>query len=268
MWESLPEEDFYGEGANSAASKRSTYGLSGPRAGWVTTATLGAVELRHSVRWDSYQLFAGRDDRFPTTQEVFTPAEVSGGYSNSQFLTNQLAAVLDYRDDPKDPRAGTMITSSVEFRDGIRDTATNFTTLRLAHYFYLPLSERKAHLFAFRAEGVHNITDDAIPFYLEPALGGSNSLRGFRKYRFRDNDALLVTAEYRYRIWTHMDAVIFGDAGQVYPNVFKDATHTKMATDYGAGLRLNTPLGFQMRLNIGHGSEGTQLWFKLGAFAW
>ena len=268
MWESLPEEDFYGEGSKSAESARSTYGVSGPRAAWVTAAKLGPVELRHSLRWDRYDLFAGRDNRFPTTQETFTPAEVSGGYSDSQFLTNQLAAVLDYRDDPKDPRAGTMVTGAVEVRNGIRQTAANFTTLRLAHYLYVPLSERKAHLFAFRTEAVHNMSDDAIPFYLEPTLGGGNSLRGFREYRFRDNDALIASAEYRYRIWRYMDAVIFGDAGQVYSNVFKDAAHTKMQADYGGGLRMNTPIGLQMRLNIGHSSEGTRFWFKLGAFTW
>jgi len=268
MWESRPEEDFYGEGSSSAESARSTYGVSGPHAGWITAAKLGPVELRHSLRWDRYDLFAGKDDRFPTTQDTFRPTEVSGGYSNSQFLTNLVGAVLDYRDDPKNPRAGTMVAGSVEFRNGIQQTAASFTTLRLRHYLYLPLSERKAHLFAFRAEALHNMSDDAIPFYLEPTLGGGNSLRGFREYRFRDNDAFLATAEYRYRIWTYMDAVIFGDAGQVYSNLFKDATHTRMQTDYGGGLRVNTPIGLQMNLNIGHSTEGTRFWFKLGAFTW
>src|SRR5262245_20951716 len=68
LWESLPQQDFYGEGANSAKSERSDYGLSGPRAGWTTVAKLGNVELRHALRWDSYHLFPGRDNRFPTTQ--------------------------------------------------------------------------------------------------------------------------------------------------------------------------------------------------------
>ena len=229
-------EDRRSRSSPRPESARTTYGLSGPHAGWTTAAKFGPLGLQHSLRWDRYDLFAGRDNRrFPTTQETFTPAEVSGGFTNSQFLTNQLVAELDYRDDPKDPKAGTMVTGALEFRNGIRQTAANFTTLRLAHYFYLPLSERKAHIFAFRSEAVHNLSDDAIPFYLEPTLGGSNSLRGFREYRFRDNDALIATAEYRYRIWTYMDAVIFGDAGQVYPDVFKDAAHTKMEADYGGG---------------------------------
>ena len=268
MWESLPEEDFYGEGSGSAESARSNYGVSGHRAGWVTAAKLGPVQLRHSLRWDRYDLFAGRDNRFPATQDTFTPTEVSGGFSDSQFLTNQLTAALDYRDDPKDPRAGTMVAGSLEFRNGIQQTTANLTTLRLAHYLYVPLSDRKAHLFAFRTEAIHNMSNDAIPFYLEPSLGGSNSLRGFREYRFRDNDAFIATAEYRYRIWTYMDAVIFGDAGQVYADVFKDIADTKMQADYGGGVRLKAPIGLNMRLNIGHSSEGTRFWFKLGAFTW
>jgi hypothetical protein len=42
MWESLPEEDFYGEGAHSAESERSNFGVTGPHAGWTSADAVGA----------------------------------------------------------------------------------------------------------------------------------------------------------------------------------------------------------------------------------
>ena len=40
-----------------------------------------------------------------------------------------------------------------------------------------------------------------MPFYLMPTLGGNDTLRGFREYRFRGPHAILLQAEYRWEIW-------------------------------------------------------------------
>ena len=39
-----------------------------------------------------------------------------------------------------------------------------------------------------------------MPFYLMPTLGGNDSLRGFRDYRFRGPHALLLQGEYRFEV--------------------------------------------------------------------
>ena len=44
-----------------------------------------------------------------------------------------------------------------------------------------------------------------VPFYLMPSLGGNDTLRGFRNYRFRGPHALLLQAEYRWEIWSGLD---------------------------------------------------------------
>ena len=54
-----------------------------------------------------------------------------------------------------------------------------------------------------------------MPFYLMPYLGGNDTLRGFREYRFRGPHALLLQAEYRYEIWSGLDGALFYDAGKV-----------------------------------------------------
>jgi hypothetical protein len=43
-------------------------------------------------------------------------------------------------------------------------------------------------------------TGEVMPFYLMPTLGGNDTLRGFREYRFRGPHAILAQGEYRYEI--------------------------------------------------------------------
>jgi outer membrane protein assembly factor BamA len=58
---------------------------------------------------------------------------------------------------------------------------------------------------------------DSVPFYLQPTLGGSRSLRGFSTFRFRDRSALLLQAEYRWRINEFVTGALFYDTGAVAP---------------------------------------------------
>ncbi len=54
-----------------------------------------------------------------------------------------------------------------------------------------------------------------VPFYFQRTLGGPDDLRGFRQFRFRDRNMLLLQAEYRWEIFTAVDGAIFYDAGKV-----------------------------------------------------
>ena len=68
------------------------------------------------------------------------------------------------------------------------------------------------------------------------ALGGHNSLRSYADYRFHDRNMVLVNAEARVAMMTHVDAAVFVDAGNVAPR-FGDLNLDKRS--YGAGLRLH-----------------------------
>ena len=61
-------------------------------------------------------------------------------------------------------------------------------------------------------------SDNSVPFYLQPTLGGASHLRGFRESRFRDQNSVLVGAEYRWEAWWALDAALFVDAGMVAPS--------------------------------------------------
>src|SRR5207237_5023118 len=55
-----------------------------------------------------------------------------------------------------------------------------------------------------------------VPFYLQPTLGGDTDLRGFRRYRFYDENSVALTGEYQWEINTGFDMALFVDGGKVF----------------------------------------------------
>jgi hypothetical protein len=261
---SMPEEDFFGQGGTSAEADRTNYALQEWRAGWRTTGKWGKADLRHVLYVMNSNLGPGRDEGYPVTQETFSPSEVDGGFVDSEWLTNHFGIAVDYRDNPIDPRAGAAFDASVSVHNGFNGTASDFATFRLTNYFYIPLSVQRKHVLALRSEFVRNESSDPIPFYVQPTLGGSDILRGYREFRFRDRDSFAGSVEYRYEIWPGgLDAVIFGDAGQVYSNIFDEFDDLPMHATVGAGIKLNTRM-LKARLDVGHSHESTIVLLRFG----
>jgi outer membrane translocation and assembly module TamA len=95
-----------------------------------------------------------------------------------------------------------------------------------------------------------------VPFYLLPALGGANSLRGSLDYRFRDRDLLMLNAEYRFPIARAIDAAMFYDAGTVAPEASGLTRH--FSTDYGVGVRVHSAAHMLVRMDVARSHEGTR----------
>jgi hypothetical protein len=110
-----------------------------------------------------------------------------------------------------------------------------------------------------------------VPFYLMETLGGSNirgddTLRGFRDYRFRDRDYLLVQTEFLHRLYSYIHLIMFYDFGKVAPSVsrFGDG---RMRQTYGAGFvivpRQLDNILFRFYVALGSG-EGSHTYFNGG----
>jgi outer membrane protein assembly factor BamA len=95
-----------------------------------------------------------------------------------------------------------------------------------------------------------------------PSLGGKNTLRGYRDYRFHDRDMQVFNAESRWALFTHVDAAIFADAGKV-ASVAGDLDFKHLRKSYGAGLRVHTRTATVGRLDFGHSTEGWRVVFKI-----
>jgi outer membrane protein assembly factor BamA len=103
-----------------------------------------------------------------------------------------------------------------------------------------------------------------MPFYLMPTLGGNDSLRGYRDYRFRGPHALLLQGEYRFEIWSGLDGALFTDAGKVAIRR-SELDFKGLESDYGFGFRFNTDNGIVLRVDAAFGSrDGKHLWIVFG----
>lgn len=110
-----------------------------------------------------------------------------------------------------------------------------------------------------------------VPFYLMETLGGSNirgddTLRGFRDYRFRDRDYVLVQTEYLHRLYSYIHLILFYDFGKVAPSVSR-FDEGRMRQTYGVGFvvvpRQLDNILFRFYVALGSG-EGSHTYFNGG----
>jgi outer membrane protein assembly factor BamA len=94
-----------------------------------------------------------------------------------------------------------------------------------------------------------------VPFYFQPALGGSRMLRGFREFRFRDRNSLMLTAEYRWEASWLLDGALFVDAGKV-TRERGDLNFRDLDVSYGFGFRVHNNSAFVTRLDLAFSREG------------
>jgi hypothetical protein len=103
--------------------------------------------------------------------------------------------------------------------------------------------------------------------FRESLIGGDENiatLRGFRDFRFRDQDLLLLQAEFRHKVWGPVDLTVFVDAGKVAPQA-SDLTLSHLRHDVGVSLSLMRGNATVVRLDFGFaGGEGTHMFLTPG----
>jgi hypothetical protein len=126
--------------------------------------------------------------------------------------------------------------------------------------------------FSGRASFSDHAASAVVPFYLQQTLGGSDingndALRGFRDYRFRAPNLLLLQAEARHEIWGPLGVMGFYEAGKV--EQFRSAIDfSGLRHDIGLGVYFQVADKVVLRAFIAFGTgEGSRLNAKaLNAF--
>ena len=92
-----------------------------------------------------------------------------------------------------------------------------FRRLELEAQQFIPFfNQRRVIALRGRSDLTYKNRNQTLPFYMQPTLGGSNDFRGFRPFRFTDDNLIVFNAEYRYEIFSGLDMAVFGDAGKVF----------------------------------------------------
>ena len=251
----FPQEDFFGLGMDSLESNRTNYRLDAIESGVAVRWNPSRFEFGGDVAYFRPRVGRGTDKLFLSTDDLFTAAAAPGLGSETNYLKSGMSAAFDWRDNPSHPHAGGRYAIAVTNFDD-RDLGRDFYRVDVNLHQYVPLTDRH-RLVALRAEGVFTNaeSDGFVPFYLQPTLGGASRLRGFREFRFRDQNSVLVGAEYRWEAWWALDAALFVDAGMVAPS--RDSfslRETEVA--YGIGFRFHSNRAFVGRLDLAFSREG------------
>jgi hypothetical protein len=262
--QSYPQEDFFGVGPGARRSDHTSFQISNTIVGGrVGVRPAPGLTVGAGLEFSRPEVGPGTNDKVPTIDTVFDDATAPGLRGERNFLRTSAFLDFDYR-QPKNARRGGWYQLEAS-RIGEGTDAFTFTRVDIDLRQYASiLAERRVLAVRLFASTSDPVAGGRVPFYFMPSLGGHDSLRGFRDYRFRGPHAILTQTEYRFEVWSGLDAALFYDAGKVAARR-ADLDFKDLEDAYGFGFRFNTDNGTILRIDAGFGSrDGKHLYIVFG----
>jgi len=260
-WRDATQVGFYGIGMNTSAGDRGNYGFEQPFGSALLTIrpTRRWFMVRGGFEASRWDLKSGQGIA-PSLDKFYTPESLPGLGATTTFLHTQATVGFDSRIASGYTRRGGFYgVTGHDYRD--RDDAFGFRQVDYEAIQHIPIL-REAWVVSLHglAKTTWAKSDQEIPFYRLPSIGGGNNLRGFSSHRFSDRDSLLLQAEWRIMANRFFDSAVFYDTGKVTARTADlDLNHLKH--DYGFGVRFHGPATTVLRVDIARSTEGTQLVF-------
>jgi hypothetical protein len=259
----VAEMAYYGSGPDSEKTGRSDFRLEDTN-----------LEVRPGIRpfrglrvgaIGSYLMVnvgPGHASRYISSEQQFRPAAAPGIDKQGNFLRGGGFVEYDWRNRASNPTSGGRYSAQyVRFLDR-NWTASSFFRVDLAATQHIPLFNRTRVITVRGASSLTNTGgSQRVPFYLQPTLGGWESLRGYRPYRFYGDNSVLMSAEHRWELSPILDLVAFCDAGKVFNRWSQWNLHS-LESDVGFGLRWRYRTQTFFSFDTGFSHEGFQIWFR------
>jgi hypothetical protein len=215
------------------------------------------THVRAGLTYEDYQI-GSRSGARPPIGTMFTPRTAPALGLDPAYWHTTVAAGFDWRPSTGYARRGGLYEVRYHhYAGGVDD----FDRLEGEVVHHLPLL-REHYVVSLHGVAETILSDDAtVPFYLLSSLGGSDTLRGYGSWRFRDRHAALTSAEFR---WipnrNSVDVALFYDAGMVAPE-FGELSMRRFRSNVGLGVRFHGPRSTPLRIEVAKGSEGLRLVF-------
>ncbi len=258
-----PRDNFYGLGINSLRSNRSNYDLQergfNVAAGWKVTKS---VRVGAGVDFSAARVFDGQDNRFAKTPQLFPT--LPGLTRGASLLSPQVFAEFDKRDNPGNASKGVYAHFTVSSNDSVGKDDFGFVNLKLDARGYLPLGTPR-RVLAARLIGNFNQAKGGsqIPFFRLAHIGDTQTLRGYRQFRFYGRNALAANLEYRFELIPGIGALAFTDVGQVYDRRAQLTVENMRAT-YGGGVEFKSKKSTMFRILVAKSPEGARVIIGFG----
>ncbi len=258
------QDDYYGPGPASSRDDRVNYLFkAGEFQGRAIVAVRPWLSVGTRVGRIAPDLGTGTDDRFPSIEDRFDDSVAPGLDEQPPFLYGEAFTEIDYRDESGRARSGGhYLLTMRKYADRELDQYS-FRSVDLLLQQFVPIFDKK-RVFAFQL-GL-GATDagagQRVPFYMQPTLGGSRTLRSVADFRFRDTHALWMNVEYRWEAFAALDMALFTDWGKV-ASTAADLDFSDLEHAYGIGFRFIAGQAVILRIDLATGGrEGFQTFFK------
>jgi len=246
-----PQEDFYGPGPDSLESDRVNYLYDRTEfQGRAIYKPVPSVQVGARFGRVNPEVGPGRDSRFPSLEQLFREADAPGLGAQPDFNHAGLFGIVDRRDERGNPRAGSYYGVIWRRYSDLDLDRHDFRLLSIDLQHFIPVFDKK-RVFALRGRVVTTTPEagHTVPFYMQPPLGGNESLRSVADFRFRDNNALAFNVEYRWEATSWLDMALFTDWGKVAARA-KDLDLGDLERAYGIGFRFNSSKTVFFRADI------------------
>lgn len=268
-----PKEDFFGSGANSFRSDRTTFFQRqlGVRfdASWKFGRAIKIGAFSELTRND---ITDGSDARGIPITARFSSQSLSGLDRNIRMLESGLFTELEGRDAPESPHSGWFARFSFSSSDSLGRNNFGWFTYQFDARAYIPIGS-KDRVLAVRLLGdLKDVKgDSSVPLFRLSRLGDNETLRGYELNRFQGLNALHLNLEYRFKLiqgietsgFRGMEAIFFGDLGQVFDNR-QELSWANLKSTWGGGIQFTSRESVAMAILYGRSPEGGRLLVRFG----
>jgi hypothetical protein len=261
-WREATQVGFYGTGMGTAKEDRTNFDFQQPygSAALILWPTRRLLMLRGGVELSEWSQRPG-EGRAPSVETAYTPATLPGLASRTTYLHTDGTVGFDWRPSAGYARRGGFYGVTLhDYHD--TDQQFGFDQLNYEAIQHLPiLRDTWAISLHALAQTAFHKSDQQIPFFLLPSAGGGSTLRGYSSWRFRDQNSLVVQAEWRIMASRFLDTAVFYDAGKVAAR-WQDLDLDGMKSDYGFGVRFHGPVSTPLRIELARSREGLAIIFS------
>jgi len=238
----------------------------------------GLNEIAFGLFFRHGQLKGGQgpsiDTLLPPTPRAGAPAmgappdsliayNTAGRQLTYRLLGAHLHLALDSRSEERDFTEGSGVRFEVLSGIELDPSNTDLSFVRLGGELagFWDFTELE-HTLALRlyADTLHKIGDTEIPFSELIMLGGTEHMRGFLEGRLRGESAVVATLDYRYPVWSLLDANLFMSFGGAFGERFEGFRWDRLFMTWGLGLRTSYSRDSSFEIMVAFGSNQAKEW--------
>ena len=193
--------------------------------------------------YNTHQYYEGVDDGVSYGSDVAAERQKKN-FGTTRSVT--FGRVLDTRDNVYEPKGGKRNAYSVEIANFGGDF--HFQKYQADYRYYYRSGKNNVWAFNWTA----GYANGDMPLSQRFAVGGSETLRGYKDDQYKGNSMLRASLEYRVPLIKKVEGVLFSDTGYAWSKDYDEKNFGlgDMKYSVGLGIRVNSPLG-PLRLDYG-----------------